>query len=156
VVCLAAFASGAFCQSRLAWRFWTANEGLAESYVKNISRDAEGRIWFSLGVLGSFSVLDGYTVRSYPCSSTVTLISGTAGGQAWALDEDSLIRFENGQWKRFSIESLSGVPQNNSIRAISPFGLDEVVLLFSDRILLFSARTGRSDELTSSTASGIG
>lgn len=158
VFCLVAFActGHALSQSRLAWRFWTANEGLAESYVKNISQDAEGRIWFSLGTLGSFSVLDGYTVRSYPCSPTSGFIFGTAGGQAWALDQNSLIRFDNGQWKSVSIQSAGGALENNPIRAISPFGLDEVVLLFSDRILLFNARTGRSDELTSSTASGIG
>jgi methyl-accepting chemotaxis protein len=154
-VLVSVLTSQVFAQSRLAWRFWTANEGLAESYVKNISQDAEGRIWFSLGTLGSFSVLDGYTVRSYPCSSTAGFILGTAGGQAWALDQNSLIRFDNGEWKGLSSESLRGL-EDNPIRAISPFGLDEVVLLFSDRILLFNALTGRTDELTSSTASGIG
>jgi len=140
----------------LDWRYWTAAEGLAESYVKTISKDAEGRVWFSLGVVGSFSVLDGYTVQSYPCSLTVASISGSAAGRAWALDQNSLVSFENGQWKTYPLDTLGDLLQNNPIRGISPLGLEEVVLLFSDRILLFNARTGKVDSLASSVGTGIG
>ncbi|MFB3905586.1 MAG: methyl-accepting chemotaxis protein [Acidobacteriota bacterium] len=124
--------------------------------MKNISQDPEGRVWFSLGVVGSFSVLDGYTVQSYPCPVTAGSIYGSAAGQAWSLDQGSPIRFGGGRWKSYPLAGL-GVPlENNPIRGISPLGLNEVVLLFSDRILLFNAQTARIDELTSSARTGIG
>jgi len=143
-------------QSGIAWRFWTSAEGLGESYVKNISQDAEGRVWFSLGVVGSFSVLDGYTVQTRPCTVTIGSIFGSAAWQAWALDQETLVRFERDRWQSYRVEGLERQLQNGSLRAISPMGLDEVVLLFSDRILLFNASTGRIDELTSSERTRIG
>src|ERR1700693_1494535 len=56
----------AFSQSRLDWRFWTASDGLPESFVRKLSKGPDGSIWIRNGVVGSMSILDGYGVTVIP------------------------------------------------------------------------------------------
>ncbi|RPI26839.1 MAG: hypothetical protein EHM61_10505 [Acidobacteria bacterium] len=156
-VCLALLlvTGESFGQRQHEWRFWTSAHGLAESYIRNINQDPEGRVWFTLGSVGSFSMLDGYTVRTSPYSLTALSIYGSAAGQAWALDQNSLIRLENGQWKTYRLESAD-LPPNTNVRAICPLGLEDVVLLFPDRLLLFNGKTGKTEVITTAGQSDIG
>jgi len=139
-----------------AWRFWTSAHGLGESYVRNLHQDAEGRVWFSLGSVGLFSMLDGYTVQTFPYSLTGRQILGSAAGQAWALDQNSLLHFENNQWKSYSLDKLPGFPSGGPVRGLCPLGLDEVVLMFDDRLLLFNRKTGKCETLVEAGETGVG
>jgi hypothetical protein len=55
-----------FGQSRSDWQFWTAADGLKESYSRKMSIGADGRLWVRHGAVGAISVLDGYTVEKVP------------------------------------------------------------------------------------------
>src|SRR5689334_17959258 len=50
----------------LDWRFWTASDGLRESYTRLISVGADGRIWMRHGAVDAMSVFDGFTVTRIP------------------------------------------------------------------------------------------
>src|ERR1700676_4810420 len=50
----------------LDWRFWTASDGLPESFVRKLSRGPDGRIWIRNGSVASMSILDGYSVPLIP------------------------------------------------------------------------------------------
>jgi len=101
-------------------------------------------------------MLDGYTVQTSPYSLTAGSIYGSAGGQAWAVDKNSLIRFQNGEWKTYSLQGIDAIVRGSRLRAICPLGLEDVVLLFSDRLLVFNATTSKAEELTSASRTGIG
>src|SRR5437764_11168720 len=50
----------------LDWRFWTAADGLRESYTRLIAVGADGRIWMRHGAVDAMSILDGFTVTRIP------------------------------------------------------------------------------------------
>jgi hypothetical protein len=57
---------GSFAQSRSDWHFWTAVDGLKESYSRKMSIGADGRLWVRHGAVSAMSVLDGYRVAEVP------------------------------------------------------------------------------------------
>src|SRR6266404_431199 len=63
---LAFFVTPATAQRYMAWRFWTAADGMKESYSRSISLGAGGRIWVRHGAARGVSVLDGYSVLQVP------------------------------------------------------------------------------------------
>jgi methyl-accepting chemotaxis protein len=150
-------ATGLFGQTADAgWRFWTAAHGLGESYTRGLNVDPEGRIWLTHGVVQAFSMLDGHQVRAYPYSLSGSVIQGGLGGEAWALDQNSLIRFRKGEWISYSLDDLVELLENNPIRSICPVSLDEVAFLLGDRILLYDSRTRHTDLIAMAEPIGLG
>src|SRR5258708_3134242 len=97
----------AFSQSRLDWRFWTASDGLPESFVRKLSKGPDGRIWIGKGVVGSMSILDGYGVTLIPEPRADRIIEDWglmtrvhAGGddEAWTIENHALKRYKDRQW----------------------------------------------------------
>ena len=63
----------AFAQHHMPWRFWTAADGLKESYSRSLSLGAGGRVWVRHGAAFGVSVLDGYSVTQIPEPSTAAV-----------------------------------------------------------------------------------
>ncbi len=140
-LCLAT--SGA-AQSRNDWRFWTAADGLRESYSRRISVSADGRVWIRHGSVSSMSVMDGYAVAQVPeirggvmreWAHTERIYSDREG-VAWGVDNHQLKRWENGHW---TTEAHEG-PGETLIVAV-PAASDSAVVLFSDRIAGYDPRS---------------
>src|SRR6266571_4332350 len=56
-------ASAALGQSPPGWRFWSARDGMAESYVRSMASDRSGNLWAVHGTgTNGVSVNDGYGV----------------------------------------------------------------------------------------------
>src|SRR5664280_3484137 len=45
-----------------AWLFWTAADGMAESYSQTVGIAPDGTAWVRHGQIGAMSVLNGYSV----------------------------------------------------------------------------------------------
>ena len=134
----------AFSQSRLDWRFWTASDGLPESFVHKISKGPDGRIWIRNGAVGSMSILDGYGITRIPEPrssrviedwSLLRRVHADSDGEAWTVENHGLKRYKGGHW----LVEASEKPGEQMIVAM-PIGSDRVLVLFSDRVCLFQPR----------------
>src|SRR5580704_17860735 len=131
----------AFSQSRLDWRFWTASDGLPESFVRKLSKGPDGSIWIRSVVVGSMSILDGYGVTLIPeprADRTIedwdlmARVHSGGDGEAWTIENHALKRYKGGQW----LIEASETPGERMIVAM-PAGADRVLVLFSDRLSAF-------------------
>ena len=131
-------APNAFSQSRLDWRFWTASDGLPESFVRKLSKGPDGRIWIRNGGVGSMSILDGYSVTLIPEPRADRVIEdwdlmarvhAGSNGEVWTIENHALKQYKGGHW----IVEASEKPGERMIVAM-PASADRVLVLFSDRL----------------------
>src|SRR5260370_26985836 len=129
---------GAFAQSRLDWRFWTASDGMPESYVRKLSRGPDGRIWIRNGVVDSMSILDGYGITQIPEPRVgraiedwglMARVLAGSDGEAWTIENHALKRFAGGQWHIETAEKTG-----DRMIATAPTSGGRVLVLFSDRL----------------------
>ena len=48
------------------WRYWTAADGLPETFTGALTATPDGRIWARHGAVSWMSLLDGYSVTLIP------------------------------------------------------------------------------------------
>ena len=91
------------------WRYWTAEDGMMESFSRAVNRGSDGEIWVRHGTVGKMSILDGRSVRQIedPWKESGDRLARQrhvwpdGSGGAWAIENLSLMRFEGGQWNGF-------------------------------------------------------
>ncbi|MGB9606795.1 MAG: hypothetical protein ACPL88_13040, partial [Bryobacteraceae bacterium] len=88
------------------WRAWQVSDGLRESYTPVVTLDPAGRVIARHGQVGSFSLLDGYRVRSLPSPGGSAKIHGTREGVLWVLGQAGLREFREGRWFDHPLEPL--------------------------------------------------
>jgi signal transduction histidine kinase/ligand-binding sensor domain-containing protein/ActR/RegA family two-component response regulator len=128
-----------FGQSRSDWHFWTAADGLKESYSRRMSIGEDGRLWVRHGAVNAMSVLDGYTVVQVPEVRIGTAIDWNRlarvytgpKGTAWTVENHGLMRFD-GVWHIEAQEEAG-----DTMIAAIPVGAGGVLVLFSDRVALY-------------------
>jgi len=152
------FASrGSFAQSRSDWHFWTAADGLKESYSRKLSLSADGRLWVRHGAVTAMSVLDGYTIAGVPeprRGSTIdwnrlARIYTDPSGTPWTVEGHALMRFDGSVWRNEAIEK----PGDRMIAAV-PAGARAVLVLFADRVALYEKESREWRVLTTSERLG--
>jgi signal transduction histidine kinase/CheY-like chemotaxis protein/ligand-binding sensor domain-containing protein len=130
---------GSFAQSRSDWHFWTAADGLKESYSRKMSIGADGRLWVRHGAVSAMSVLDGYKVAGVPeprIGSTINwnrlarVYTGPTG-RAWTVENHALMSFGGLIWHNEALEA-----QGDTMIAAIPAG-SAVLVLFADRLALY-------------------
>ena len=90
----------------LDWRFWTAANGLRESYTRALSVGADGRIWMRHGAVDQMSILDGLAVTRIPEPrigfhvdwARLARVYADAKGVAWTVEDEALKRYQSGHW----------------------------------------------------------
>jgi signal transduction histidine kinase/CheY-like chemotaxis protein len=129
-----------YCQSRSDWHFWTAADGLKESYSRRMSIGADGRLWVRHGAVTAMSVLDGYSVIQIPEARRGSTIDWNrlarvytgANGVAWTVENHALIRFDGTRWINEVLEE-----SGDTMIAATPSGA-AVLVLFADRLATYS------------------
>jgi signal transduction histidine kinase/CheY-like chemotaxis protein/ligand-binding sensor domain-containing protein len=125
-------------QTQLNWRFWTASDGLQESFVRNIGSGPDGHIWVRHGAVDKMSVLDGYGVTLLPEPRAGSVIEDRgrlarvytgADGEAWTVENHALKRYRASRW----LVEFPEKPDERMIAAM-PAGADRVLVIFSDRL----------------------
>jgi signal transduction histidine kinase/CheY-like chemotaxis protein/ligand-binding sensor domain-containing protein len=127
-------------QSRSDWHFWTAADGLKESYSRRMSIGADGRLWVRHGTVSAMSVLDGYTVVQIPEARRGSAIDWNrlariytgANGTAWTVENHALMSFDGAHWSTDALED-----SGDTMIAAMPAG-GAVLVLFADRLALYS------------------
>jgi signal transduction histidine kinase/CheY-like chemotaxis protein len=125
------------------WRYWTAADGLPETFTGALTATPDGRIWARHGAVSWMSLLDGYSVTLIPenrrfarddqLSRRVHL---SPSGTAWAPSDSGLAEFVKGAWvERY--RAAAGDP----VLAAVPNG-KRVVVLFAGALREFDPLTG--------------
>ena len=100
-------ASSVSAQDGSGWRYFTAQDGLPESFVNSIAAGADGAVWSAHGTSG-LSRMDGYSVDTHfpVLRSMKTLFSMPDG--LWTLDVTGLQRLRGNAWESHLPEEIKG------------------------------------------------
>jgi hypothetical protein len=151
-------APGAFAQSRSDWHFWTAADGLKESYSRKMSIGADGRLWVRHGAVTGISILDGYTVTGIPdprrgativWNRLARIYTGPTG-TPWTVENHALMRFDGTGWHNEANEE----PGDTMIAAM-PAGAAAVLVLFANRVALYETESRMWRVLKTSQELGV-
>ncbi len=150
------------------WRFYSSQDGLAESWSSFISVGPTGRVWVSHGEVERLSCLtgwpgpDGRLVQSMPSSGHDWKALESACGQLWSLSESGLQLYREDGWKTFRIEEINNLSPPDAILPeleLVPFlpgERDQCYYLLPDRLQLFRADEGRIDTILTAAEAGLG
>jgi signal transduction histidine kinase/ligand-binding sensor domain-containing protein len=153
-------ATPAFSQARTVWRFWTAEDGLGESYSRKISIASSGRVWVRHGAVPGMSVLDGYSVSQIPEPRTSATIDWSRlagiyedrGGNPWTVENHGLIRYDGVRW----IIEAREAPGEQMLVAVPAAAGGGVLVLYADRLGLYNPASKAWSVLRTAEQCGIG
>ena len=140
------------------WRYWTASDGLRESYSYSLSLDPGGKAWVRHGAVNEMSVLDRYGVVRLPEPRSGERINwesnarvySSSRGFSWTVTEGALKEWKNGRW----IEHFRAPPGR---RLIAAAPLDStVIVLLDDAVREYDPREGSWRDVKASAGSTIG
>ena len=126
------------------WRFWTAADGLPESYTFRVSVGPNHQVWARHGSIKFMSVLDGYAVTKLPEPrngpqprwADMARVFANSAGEAWTVEEGALKQYKDGRWMvRYT------APAGQRLIAAIPLQ-DRVVVLTQDRLLEYHVASG--------------
>ena len=142
--CLALFAvciSSARGDDKGDWRYWQAEQGLADSYIMSISRDPTGAIWMVHGDELAVTRFDGRTFTIIQSPLLYNRFESLDGRSGWVADHNGLYYF-HGKWDSFPEVGFT-VP-DYYLRVVD-LGDARALLLYPDRLVRFSADSRRSE-----------
>jgi signal transduction histidine kinase/CheY-like chemotaxis protein len=115
------------------WRFWRAEDGLAESFVRTIVVAPDGRVTLKHGRVDFMEVSDGYQFERIAVPRSLRQeLWVSPGNLLWANDEtDGLLQRKGDGW----------VKLNRKARSVLPLSPDRVNVLESQRILEWNPST---------------
>lgn len=128
-----------------AWRYWTVDDGMMESYSRTVSRGWNGEIWVRHGTVPSLSVLDGREVKLVPDPrwgkddwiARHNRVWPDGRGQAWSVENHALMRLRGGKWEI----AVGGALGQEMIEAL-PIDPGRVLVLFGNRLELYEENWG--------------
>src|SRR5579871_1975904 len=140
-----------------AWRFWTAADGLQETYYSAISIGDRGEVYVRHGSVRYMSILNGYEVKQVPEPEQGIQIFGSARprvyagaqGHLWTVTAGSLREYQNGAWI-----SHEPIPARPRALAAAPVGR-RIVVLWADGVSEFDPVSGGWREIRPAKASRI-
>jgi signal transduction histidine kinase/CheY-like chemotaxis protein/ligand-binding sensor domain-containing protein len=152
VVLLAQVAFQLYASNPAEWRFWDSSDGLAERYVSAISRDPTGALWLAHGDVAALSHFDGRRFSRIPTPFPYNgnSFDSLDGRDGWASEEDGLRHLQDGKWEVFpnlQLSILSSARSQISDTRVLDLGESKALLLFSNRLARFSAKSRHLDQL---------
>src|SRR5437868_479582 len=145
-------------QEQHSWRYWTAADGLNETYSISLSVSANGQICVRHGAVPFMSVLDGYSVSKVRDPREAQRIERANSGRAyisrqgsmWLTSPDALKEFKDGQWL------LHYRPSGGQrLIAAAPAG-EHVIVVFTDSVREYDPATHHWADVKSNKDTKIG
>ncbi len=138
------------------WRYWTAADGLPETYTRALTAMPNGELWARHGAVSQMSVLDGYGVTCIPEYRTTEhdrqfsrRVYLSDSGTAWVPTDSGLSELVKGAWTE-RYEAAAGQP----VLTVIPTG-NRVLVLFADTVRQFDPTTGGLAEVAPARNSNI-
>ncbi len=140
------FLSGsAWSQKSPYWRFWTAEDGLGESFSSSVTISHNGNIWVNHGDIEHITRLDGYIVHNILSPGTDVKVFENRFGQIWSINKDGFIEFKDGEWISYPINEFSEIYEIDGIDyealPFFPINRDQIIFLLPNRLMLYNAST---------------
>src|ERR1035441_2131716 len=144
---------------QMGWRFWTAADGMAESYSQSVGIAPDGTAWIRHGQVSAMSVLNGYSVSQIaePRATRevnwglLARVHGGSPGEAWTIEDGVLKRYVNQHWT-----GCDAPPWRDAMLAAIPMGRGRVWVLFRDRMAEYQAGSKSWTAVKNSSATSIG
>jgi signal transduction histidine kinase/DNA-binding response OmpR family regulator len=141
------------------WRYWQAEQGLADSNVDFIERDMKGSLWAVHGDVPAISHFDGLRWTHVPAPARHNRFDSADGQNGWVSDTDGLHHLQDGKWENYpqmrEFARMPGYFETRHFRALD-LGNSRVLLLFPERLAVFSAVSKEMRTLKTAARSGIG
>ncbi len=102
-------AAGAYEQEHDGWRFWSAAEGLTESYSTVVSALPHGRIAVRHGDVGSFDVLNGFHVSSIPDRHWLGPVYEDGDGTLITFNDRGIATYRTGNWTAHPLPEMDAI-----------------------------------------------
>ena len=133
------------------WRFFTAQDGLAESWASFVTIGLNGRVWVSHGEIDKISWVsrdpgpDGKFIYNLISPGADFKVYESSSGQLWSMYSNGIQQFRDGKWIRFKVDEITNLsPADRMVRTLIPFipgDKDQCYYLLPDRFMLFNAAT---------------
>jgi signal transduction histidine kinase/ligand-binding sensor domain-containing protein len=146
------------------WRFFTASDGLRESYSQYVTVSPSGKVWVKHGSIDMLSWLDGLPapdgkyVNTLPSPSGGLRIFEGYCGQLWCPYENGIQLFNDGRWIKYKVDEINPIYFSDTQTSISflPVGFNQVFFLLPDRLMLFNAETMRVQVIKKAKDANLG
>jgi len=143
---------------QVGWRFWTAADGLVESYGQSIDVAPDGSVWMRHGAVPSMSVLNGYSVHRIDeprrnAAVNWLLLARVHADQygAWTIEDGVLKQWTDQKWTAHPIPDWK-----QPARAAIPIRRDTVWVLFSNRVAEYHTHTNTWQVLKEGSSAAVG
>ncbi len=123
------------------WRYWQAEQGLADSYIMSISRDPTGAIWMVHGDELAMTRFDGKRFNIIESPLLYNRFDSLDGHNGWVADHNGLYYY-HGKWDSFP--ELGFTVPDYYLRVLD-LGDAHALLMFPDRLVRFSAESRQSE-----------
>ena len=141
-------------QSANGWRFWSAKDGLPESFVNSIAADPAGLIWSIHGSSG-ISRMDGYSVdTSIPALRYPRRLLWTSEG-VWTVDLGGLQKLRGRVWDSHPLAELNDVDPVSPPR-LRTLGPGRLLIVSSKWVAVYDSVARRSTVVLTATHNGLG
>jgi signal transduction histidine kinase len=148
------------------WRFFTATDGLGESWASFVTVSSSDKVWVSHGSIGLLSHIrgwpgsDGQTIHTMISPGDDLKVYESNSGQLWSLYSNGIQQFKDGQWIRYQIDAITNrYPADIIVRTLIPFlpgEEDQCYYLMDEGLYLFNAETQRTELILGSGETKLG
>jgi hypothetical protein len=156
-------AGAALAQPAPVWPSWGVEDGLTESFTRNVSVDASYTAWLGHGDVNTMSSLDGYQIRNIPALLYNRSRVNAAGGQLWTLSSretavspHGLMEYRHGIWSPHPIGAVTEALKSKTNVIALPVAFNRVLLLFPDRLSEYDAAAHTLKTLLSASKTALG
>jgi signal transduction histidine kinase len=155
-------ATGAGAHEPLRWRTFSTLDGLAESWIGDVTIGPSGRLYITHGDVAAMSVYDGYAFSRLPSPGSNLTVREARDGQLWALlqsPEDARInigvqRFDGMRWIPYPLPGVRPLPRGRRDFLVLTPG--RLALLTAERLIAFAALTQQTSDLATADRAGLG
>lgn len=139
------FAQTTQAQPPAHWRYWVAEDGLAESCCNTVYCGPSGKVWINHGHINSMSCFDGYTMYHLPSPGIGVPVYETTSGSLWSIYRLGFKQLINplpktsGQWIRHKV---AGIQTSNT--PFFPIDDEHILYLTPNRLMIYHPSKGES------------
>ncbi|MBI4874965.1 MAG: response regulator [Acidobacteria bacterium] len=135
---------------------------MPESFTTAITEGPKGTVWIRHGDVSSMTATDGYALRRIPNFRSPDKVTSqspvheTGSGQVWTLDPRGLRQYQNGHWVLHPVAAIAAMSQDERGTSFVPVDPGRVLVLLSDSLIEYDARTKSVTTIKTAAEAGLG
>ncbi|HEY3826446.1 MAG TPA: hypothetical protein VGL82_17900, partial [Bryobacteraceae bacterium] len=159
------------------WRIWNKADGMPESWTFGLTLNAEGGVVVKHGDVATESILDGYRITGIPSQRAFGLFPGSNEHDLWTFDPEGILIYDSAGWHKYPVREIAEFAKSSQMRRVPgfvypiarfrtteryermnvlPIGGGHALLLFPDRLVDWSRKTGNTRVIEVAAQTGLG